>query len=168
MVGMAPDPNTRRLEDEARLAAYADELATRIEATLPGWVERCIRVRVAQSGIEPPPDLATRADAAAEQARIEVGGEVRRLLETDIDAQRTSPLAVLRTAVRFPTAVLRLAGVPEVVRDPDAERMFPGDAYDLAPASFTDIDPSLHDPGLEWGAAKAHVHLARRRDTGRL
>jgi putative CocE/NonD family hydrolase len=43
---------------------------------------------------------------------------------------------------------------------------FPDDAYDLGPASFADIDPSLHEPGLMWGAAKAHVHLARRRAEG--
>jgi hypothetical protein len=39
--------------------------------------------------------------------------------------------------------------------------------YDLTPASFADVDPALHEPGLVWGAAKAHVHLARRRREGR-
>ena len=47
------------------------------------------------------------------------------------------------------------------------ERAFPDDVYDLAPASFADVDPALHEPGLVWGAAKAHVHLARRRRDGR-
>ena len=44
--------------------------------------------------------------------------------------------------------------------------MFPDDLYDLTPGSFRDLDPALHEPGLEWGAAKAHVHLARRRAAG--
>jgi hypothetical protein len=44
-----------------------------------------------------------------------------------------------------------------VQRDADAERLFPDDPYDLTPGSFADIDPELHDPGLLWGAAKAHV-----------
>ena len=35
--------------------------------------------------------------------------------------------------------------------------------YDLAPANFADVDPALAEPGLLWGAAKAHVHLARHR-----
>ena len=48
-------------------------------------------------------------------------------------------------------------------RDAQAERLFPDDDYDLAPASFADIDPSVHEPGLVWGAAKAHVILKRRR-----
>jgi hypothetical protein len=53
-----------------------------------------------------------------------------------------------------------------VARDEFSERNFPDDTYDLTPASFADVDPSLHEPGLEWGAAKAHVHLARRRRQG--
>jgi hypothetical protein len=157
MEAMAPDPNS----DEEMLAAYADRLAAGIEATLPAWVRRCVLTRVEQSGVEAPTD--DRIEEAAEGASVEVGAAVRLLLETDIDLQRTSPLAVLRTAVRFPTEVLRGAGVPEVVRDHDAERMFPDDVYDLTPASFADVDPSLHQPGIEWGAAKAHVHLSRRR-----
>ncbi len=44
--------------------------------------------------------------------------------------------------------------------------MFPDDDYDLTPASFGDLDPALHEPGLVWGAAKAHVFLARRRAAG--
>ena len=43
---------------------------------------------------------------------------------------------------------------------------FPDDVYDLAPATFDDVSPDLHDPGLRWGAAKAHVHLKRRRAAG--
>jgi hypothetical protein len=46
-------------------------------------------------------------------------------------------------------------------------RSFPDDVYDLTPASFADVDPALHEPGLVWGAAKAHVHLARRRRQGK-
>jgi hypothetical protein len=91
---------------------------------------------------------------------------VRLVLEADIDDQRTNPLAVLRRAVRYPTDVLRAAGVPEVVRDAFAEAHEPDDVYDLSPASFADIDPALHEPGLVWGAAKAHVHLHRRREDG--
>jgi hypothetical protein len=84
-----------------------------------------------------------------------------------VDQQATGPLALLREAVRYPTAVLADAGVPPVVRDEFAVRAFPDDAYGLAPAAFADVDPSLHEPGLVWGAAKAHVVLARRRAEGR-
>ncbi len=88
---------------------------------------------------------------------------LRTLLATDVDAQRANPLAILRQAVRYPNEVLAAAGVPAVRRDAHAERLFPDDAYDLGPAAFGDLHPSVHEPGLVWGAAKAHVILARRR-----
>ena len=77
--------------------------------------------------------------------------------------QTSNPLAIVRRAVPFPTRVLASTGMPEVVRDEQAQRLFPDDIYDLVPASFGDLDPSAHDPGLRWGAAKAHVMLRRRR-----
>jgi len=68
--------------------------------------------------------------------------------------------------------VLRQAGVPGVVRDEEAQRQFPDDDYDLTPANFADLDAGpteggLAEAGIAWGAAKAHVVLARRRREGR-
>ena len=60
-----------------------------------------------------------------------------------------------------------LAQPAKVVRDAHAERLFPDDDYDLSPGAFADVDPALHEPGLVWGAAKAHVIMARRRAEGR-
>lgn len=143
------------------LRARAEALARAVEAALPGWVERSVeRLLVAFTGEA---DLAIMAEAreAGARARVEVGGRVRALLETDIDEQRANPLAVLRPAVAYPTDVLRRTGVPPVVRDGFAEARFPDDVYDLTPASFADVDPSLHEPGLEWGAAKAWAHRRR-------
>jgi hypothetical protein len=88
---------------------------------------------------------------------------LRDLLRADVDDQRTNPLAILRGAVRYPTGVLRAAGVPPVERDAHAVALFPEDDYDLSPAAFADLGPSVHEPGLRWGAAKAHVILRRRR-----
>jgi hypothetical protein len=84
----------------------------------------------------------------------------------DIDDQRVGPLELVRGAVRFPTAVLLDLGVSPVRRDESAVAMFPDDIYDLIPGSFGDLDPSLQETGLVWGAAKAHVFLARRRVAG--
>jgi hypothetical protein len=112
---------------------------------------------------------ATRA-AAAEAGRravAEVGAAVRDLLATDVDQQRANPLAVLRSAVRYPAEVLAAAGVPPVVRSPFDEEAFPTDVYGLTPATWSDIDPDLHERGLVWGAAKAHVVLQRRKTEGK-
>lgn len=152
------------MEPDANLAQCGAELATAVEAALPGWVERRVAERVQQfTSMPAPDDLLAAARAAGERARDEVGAELRRALLADVDAQLVNPLAIVRRAVAYPTAVLRAAGVPEVVRDEFEERAFPDDVYALSPASFADVDPSLHEPGLVWGAAKAHAHLARHR-----
>jgi hypothetical protein len=65
--------------------------------------------------------------------------------------------------VIYPTRVLEEAGAPIVVRDQFSETNFPDDIYDLTPAKFADIDPSLADVGLAWGASKAMAHLQRHR-----
>ena len=111
--------------------------------------------------LPPPVDDAVRE--AADSASGAVVEPLRALLATDVDAQATNPLSLLRGAVPFPTRVLAAAGVPEVERDADAQRLFPDDVYDLTPGSFADIDTDLHEPGLVWGAAKASVVLKRRK-----
>ncbi len=154
-------------ESEVTLAAYAAELAEGVSAALGPWVERSVAGRAEQWSPGSGPELADGAAAAGRRAARDVGGRVRALLETDVDEQATGPLAVLREAVRYPTEVLVGAGVPPVARDEFAERAFPDDVYDLAPATFADLDPALQGPGLTWGAAKAHVVLSRRRSEGR-
>jgi hypothetical protein len=143
----------------------ARRLADAIDAALPGWVIRSVtRVMAAWTG-DPslPPDVAAAADAAARQATEETGALTRALLLGDIDEQRTTPLALIRGAVRYPTAVLESAGVPPVARDRFAIDAFPDDDYDLTPASFADVDPALAEPGIAWGAAKAFEHKRRHR-----
>ena len=149
--------------DEELLAAHAAVLADGIERALGPWVVRCVveRADAWRPGLGQ--TLADAAAAAGREAASAVGPDVRALLALDVDAQATGPLAVVRTAVRFPTQVLADAGVPHVVRDEFAERAFPADLYGLAPAAFSDLHPSLHEPGLVWGAAKAHVVMRRRR-----
>jgi hypothetical protein len=162
-----PDAGPDDPDDATALARYAGALAEGIEAALPGWVVGCVeRILVAHRG-QMDPEERRAAEAAGLEAVADVGPRVRTLLLTDIDEQRTSPLALVRGAVRYPTAVLEQAGVPAVERDPFTVRQFPDDPYDLTPASFADLDPDLLEPGLTWGAAKAHVHLARRRREGR-
>lgn len=152
--------------DDDALRSYAERLADAIEAALPKWVERSVE-RVAEAW---QPGLGDRLSAAARiagrDAVTEVGPRVRALLRVDVDRQTTGPLDLCRAAVRYPTEVLRSAGVPYADRDEFAVRMFPDDGYDLSPANFGAIDESVAEPGLVWGAAKAHVVLARRRSEG--
>jgi hypothetical protein len=135
---------------EEQAAALADA----VEAALPGWVERSVRRLLSD------PDPAAVEDAGR-RAVEEVMPQMRALLGADVDEQRTNPLALLRAAVRYPTDVLRAAGLPPVERDEQQARLLPDDIYDLAPANFADVDPALAEPGMVWGASKAWVHRQR-------
>ncbi|MBW3610506.1 MAG: hypothetical protein KY438_03115 [Actinobacteria bacterium] len=136
-------------------------LVSAVEGTLPAWVERSVRRRLYDWSGSAGPVVMAEAVAAGQQASEEVGAELRRLLETDIDEQWTNPLSILRAAVRYPTEVLRRARVPPVARDAYDEAHFPDDDYGLTPRTFADVDPSLHEVGLLWGVVKARAHLAR-------
>ncbi len=162
----APQP-PEGAEAAALLATYADQLAAAVADALPAWVERCVAERITAAGGELTGEVRAAAAAAGVAAREQVAPRVRTLLETDVDRQPTSPLALLRGAVRFHTEVLIRAGVPPVPRDEVAERLFPEDVYDLSPAAFADLGPTVHEAGVTWGAAKAHVVLARRAAEGR-
>jgi hypothetical protein len=152
------------MEADANLTKHGQALADAIDTALPGWVVRSVEGRWRDwSGADADADLGEAARAAGDRAGADVVAAVRALLALDVDEQRTNPLALLRRAVSYPTEVLRAAGVPAVVRDEFDERAFPDDIYALTPAAFADVDPALHEPGLLWGAAKAHAHLTRRR-----
>ena len=142
-----------------------DEAATLlgdgIVAALPGWVERCVALACERVGVAGPP-FQVPAHAAGQQCVTEIGPQLRALLTTDVEAQQTTPLSILRAAVRFPTRVLADGGVPEPVRDDFDASRFPDDPYGLTPASFADIDPALGPIGIAWGAAKAFEVLRRR------
>lgn len=139
----------------------AADLAAGIDAAIAPWVVRCVTdLMTAWSG-QCPPDVAEAATRAGADARAAVMPEVRALLGADIDEQRSTPLALVRAAVRFPTAVLAGAGVAEVERDTFAVRAFPADVYDLSPASLGDLSEELRELGIIWGATKAWEHKHR-------
>ncbi len=162
---VVPDANVPDDSDDAlALRGHAGALLDAVTAALPGWVERSVADRYQQwAGRSAPAAVVEHARQAGLDAVVALEPPLRDLLATDVDQQRSNPLAILRSAVRFPTEVLQEAGVPAVARDAHAEAMFPDDPYDLSPATFADLDDSVHEPGLVWGAAKAHVVMARRR-----
>ena len=155
--------------DAEALARYAEALVEAAGEAIPRWVARSVAGTLAAQGAVPADeqDIDEQVRTASEAAARDGVARLRALLVTDVDEQAGTPLAVLRSLVAYPTAVLRRAGARPVARDEFRQRSFPDDPYDLSPASFADVDPALHEPGLVWGAAKAHVHLARRRREGK-
>lgn len=147
--------------DDQRLIEYATALADGVQEALPDWVAASVARR---SGGRVPDGLQDRVIEAGRAAAADVGGRVRELLALDIDEQWTNPLTLIRTAIRYPTEILQQADIPVVARDDQSRRFHPDDVYDLTPASFADLGQQVHDLGISWGAAKAHVHLRRRRE----
>jgi hypothetical protein len=141
-------------EADAALAAQGAVLADAIEAALPVWA---VRVVVELAG----PVHAAAAERAGLGAASAIRPSLRALLGADVDEQRANPLAVVRTAVRWPATVLREAGVAPVRRDEHDIAHFPDDAYGLTPMAFADLGPDVQEAGILWGALKARAHLER-------
>jgi hypothetical protein len=130
---------------------------------VPGWL-REVTVDAARRGGVEAAQIEPHIDIVVERASAELLERLDVLLGTDVDEQRTTPLSLLRESVRAPTQLLHeLGAIPPT--SPDADR-FPDDVYRLGPATWSDVHPSLHEPGLTWGAWKAMTVLSRRRDDG--
>jgi hypothetical protein len=145
------------------METVASELRSAAVAATPAWVRDSIARVAATQGLD--------VDAAAvERAAVDAAAFVEHrlgvLLATDIDAQRSTPLTVLRDAARFPVAVLHEAGARPVPRPDTVRWAFPNDPFGVTPATFADLGERVHQAGIVWGAAKASIHLQRRRDEG--
>jgi hypothetical protein len=162
VVGPEPEPTDVEGPDDI-YRRCSEELVRAVGEAVGPWVARVVHDRHLAWAGTLPDSVAAAARRAGDEARAEVVAALWRLVALDVEDQRTNPLSLLRAAVEHPTAVLAAAGVPEVVRDRFAEEAFPADVYDLSPASFADVGPELAEPGLVWGAAKAHLVLSRRR-----
>lgn len=147
---------------------YSRQLVDAVDAVIAAWVERCVRGVAAAQGIDLSPSDIERLDEIAELTRRDVCERLEALLGLDVDEQRGNPLDVIRRAVVHPTVMLGDLGARPVRRDEFAERVFPDDVYGLSPAAFSDIDESLTEPGIVWGAWKAKTVLSRRRAEGRI
>ena len=125
------------------------------------WAGRVVPLVEAWNGCPATPDDAARVGAAAEAAASTAIDGLRRLFGADIDEQWTTPIDVVRRSTGELSELLAGMGVAPVVRDEFEERAFPDDPYGLAPRTLADIDASLQEPALLWGAAKARLHLER-------
>ncbi len=98
--------------------------------------------------------------AGQEMAKL-VAPRLAVLLAADVDAQRGTPLTILRQAHLPLTEMLRAHGVAAVDRDPADVAAQPDDEYGVGPRAFSDLGPEVHEAGLRWGVTKAFAHRAR-------
>lgn len=149
---------------EVQLPEPAAALLRTAREVAPAWLRRVTTVACerAAAGAAAGPEF----EAMIAETSTALLDELDELLGTDVDEQRTTPLTLFRRSIERPTVFLRQHDValPRVAPF-DGER-FPDDVYGLGPATWSDVDPKLHEPGLAWGAWKAMTVLARRRDEG--
>lgn len=142
----------------------AELLATAV-AVIPDWMRR-VTVQAAAAGGIDATLFGGSLDAMIDTESKRLGDLLGELLAADVDAQRTNPLSLFRSAVAAPTDWLRSIGIPTPSPDRFVAERFPEDVYGLGPATWADIDQRLHEPGLVWGAWKAMTVLSRRREEG--
>lgn len=154
------------MTSDAQLPEPAAELVRVARGVTAAWMRRSIVAAATAGGVDVAP-MAAEIDELVSHESDRLLSDLAALLATDVDEQRAAPLSLYRAAVAAPTAWLRKnhAAPPRI--DEFAGRAFPDDVYGLGPATWSDIDPALHEPGIVWGAWKAMTVLRRRRDEGR-
>ena len=156
------DPESGETLAEAQLlASHANALLDALQINVERWA---VNGLVSRSPADAHKRVQEGADRISGQVRNSVLPELVSLLGADIDHQWTSPLEIVRTLVGPITTELQALSVPAPHRDANSVALHPHDLYNITPATFADVHPSLHDLGLSWGAAKAHVHLRRHRE----
>lgn len=136
-----------------------------LHACIPGWLVQQMNGVLQSQGISTSL-TGERVNEVAVSASDQLLTQLDDLLSTDPDEQRVNPLALVRASLRDPTEFLLSVGAQPVRRDEFVQAANPGDVFAIAPATWSDIDARLHEPGLEWGAWKAATILLRRRDEG--
>ena len=149
------EPGNERADEldqlHGQFAAAGAELLSTVTDAVPGWIVGCL------ARFEIVIDDQSLSSAVAE-ARSLVEPRLASLLRAPIDAQRSTPLAIIRMMVAVPTALLAAAAVDPVERDPFDERAFPDDVYAIAPATWADLGADVADAGLRWSVNKAFLH----------
>jgi hypothetical protein len=156
-------------DPEALMAEGAQAIVEGVERLAADWVVGMVTKIVDAWGRLDPSARAAAIDnarAAGNGAATRVAAELRQLFAQDPAGQRATPLEIVRSLRREPTAVLAAAGVPEVERDPYEIRAFPDDIYGIVPKAVADLgDEDLGGALLAWGIGKARA-VRRRAEPG--
>lgn len=144
------------------MSPYSSRLIDTLSGVVDTWLHGLVDRLVSTQNLTDAIDGERMRNVVADVAR-ELMGEMSTLLGQDAWDQRRNPLELVRSATATVTVELASIGARPVARDEFKERSFPTDVFDLAPATWTDIHPDLHEVGLEWGAWKAASIVAHRR-----
>ena len=141
---------------------YSTRLLETMQVVTEPWLRGLVERIVSSQGMSDSVDV-ERLEGVISSARSDLLAALHRLLEIDAWEQRRNPLELVRGATMGLTVELASLGARSVPRDEFKERSFPDDVFDLAPATWSDVHPDLHEVGLEWGAWKAAAIMSHRK-----
>lgn len=148
------------------LEPYADDLYQAVISAVPHWITTQVSEIASLSINETTQEFQAALADVAEQIHQVVSQDLFSLLATDVDAQQSNPLHVLRASTSFATHLLQKFGVAPARRDEYEVRAMPNDVFSIGPLTWRDLGEKVHEAGISWGAWKAATILTRRRADG--
>ncbi|MEO6570417.1 MAG: hypothetical protein ABIO83_02610, partial [Ilumatobacteraceae bacterium] len=122
------------MDDDVQLPEPVVGLLDAAAAVAPMWLRRVTSSAAGRGGLDVA-SLAAGLDEMVAEVAAQLDSDLRSLLATDVDRQRTNPLSLFRAAVGRPTEWLLAAGVSPPPGDAFASEHFPDDPFRLGPAS---------------------------------
>ena len=148
------------------LEPYPDDLYQAVISAVPGWITKQVADIASLSIDETSKEFVSALADVAKHTHQVVSQELFSLLATDVDAQQSNPLQVLRTSTSSATQLLHTFGATPARRDEYEVRAMPDDVFSIGPLTWRDLGEEVHDAGISWGAWKAATILTRRRADG--
>ena len=148
------------------LEPYPDDLYQAVIRAVPPWITKQVAEIASLSINETSQEFTSALADVAEHTLQVVSKDLFMLLATDVDAQQSNPLHVLRASITSATQLLQTFGATPAQRDEYEIRAMPDDLFSIGPLTWRDLGEEVHDAGISWGAWKAATILTRRRADG--
>lgn len=145
--------------DDEKYLEYGERLAAAVTADIGPWLREVVAKRIADPGAD------TELQALLRSVERETIRAITELVTADVDAALSGPLERIRRSIHPLTEALDERGVQAPVRNSLDVEMRPDDRHGLGPMNYLDISQEVHEAGITWGAAKAHLHMKRRRQS---
>jgi hypothetical protein len=152
--------------DIPELDPYVQDLYVAVNNAVPAWISSRVSEIASSSCDVRSVEFTSALADVVEKTFKEVSKNLFSLLATDVDAQQSNPLHVLRSSTSTATHMLKGLRVPEAQRDEYEVRAMPDDVFAIGPLTWRDLGEEVHEAGISWGAWKAATILTRRRADG--
>jgi hypothetical protein len=152
--------------EACELEPYADDLYQAVISAVPHWITTQVSEIASLSIDETSKEFTSELADVAEHTLRVVSQDLFALLATDVDAQQSNPLHVLRASTSSATQLLQTFGAAPARRDEYEVRAMPDDIFSIGPLTWRDLGEEVHEAGISWGAWKAATILTRRRTDG--